>query len=293
MHAHRCSITAPGRAWIVVLALLTGAASVRPASADGASRASSAIGATARLQSVFAPQPPSSLIPSLRLDATAQPQAPLEGPGTPASSKSRYAVPMLLSAIVPGAGEISMGRWWNGLPLVAADVATWLGYAHYRSEGNSRIDDYEAFADEHWSEVRWQENLPLAEDGRHYDENDPPWHCDCSPPYIPRDEDLREYYENLGKYSQFFPGWDDWHTEYDPEDPTSRRRIYADMRIEANSSFDNADRLLGVAALTRVVSIVQSFWLVRRESRSQDSGLMIEPVTFRGLGSGLRVRASF
>lgn len=280
---------ARARTWTVLCVISAGACC---ASAVQASRDAPA-GAMQATQSLQRPQPSSPLIPSLRLDVMAQPETQPEGTSASGTPKSRYAVPMLLSAILPGAGEISMGHWWNGVPLLAADVATWFGYAHYRSEGNNMIDAYQAYADRFWSEERWQENLPLAEGGIHYDPDDPPWYCGCSPPYIPPEEDLREYYENIGKYSQFFPGWEDWHPGYDPEDPSSFRRIYADMRIEANSNFDNADRLLGVAALTRVVSVVQSFWLVRRESRSQATGLLLEPVTFRGLGSGLRLRASF
>ena len=162
---------------------------------------------------------------------------------------------------------------------------------HFNSEGENIRERYERYADENWSQDDWQSNLPLLDDGKYYDENDPPWHCNCSPPYIPPDEDLREYYENLGKYPQFFPGWADWTPDYDPEDPQSRRRIYSDMRIDANNNFDNADRLLGVAAITRVASVIQSFWLVRRDSRSE--GLMFEPFTFGGFGSGVRVTASF
>lgn len=228
------------------------------------------------------------LLPSQRLDLSASSSSSSSDPNGP--TKSRYALPMVLSAVVPGAGEISLGHWWRGVPLVALDVATWLGYAHFNSEGNSIRDDYESFADAHWSEARWQTNLPTAYGGLYYDET-APWNCDCSPPYIPPDEDQREYYENLGKYRQFFPGWEDWSDNYDPENPESLRRIYADMRIDSNNNFDNAHRMLGVAALTRLVSVAQSFWLVR--SQTQSAGLMLQPVTFGGLGSGLKLKATF
>ena len=233
--------------------------------------------------------PATALVPSRRIDAFLQPATP--GATLATSSPTRYAVPMLLSAVVPGAGEISLGHWWRGLPLVAVDVATWLGYAHYESEGKSLRDQFQMYADAHWSQDRWLANLPLLEDGKYYDPDDPPWHCRCSPPYIPADEDLREYYENLGKYRHFYPGWDDWTPTYDPEDPLSHRRIYSELRIDSNRNLDNASRLLGVAALTRVVSVIQSFWLVRHDSRSDI--LRFEPVAFGGMGSGMRVVARF
>src|SRR2546425_6384164 len=77
---------------------------------------------------------PNPLGPALRLEP-----ALLEGPGSGAApgtasgnltgSHRRYVLPVVLSALVPGAGEISTGHWLRGLPLVAADVATWLGYS--------------------------------------------------------------------------------------------------------------------------------------------------------------------
>jgi len=272
-------------AWIASITLLVCVATARSAHAVKPDAPTLRTDALLRGGAVHATAPQTSLLPRLRIDPLAQPATPGV---TPASrSATRYALPMLLSAVVPGAGEISMGHWWRGLPLVAADVATWVGYAHYNGEGNDLRDQYQLFADQNWNEDRWQDSLTVT---RFWDTS-APWNCNCSPPYIPPDEDLREYYENLGKYEQFFPGWEDWNRNYDPEDPQSLRRIYSDMRIESNNRLDSANRLIGVAALTRVVSVIQSFWLVRRESRSD--GLRLEPVMLGRLGSGMRLVTNF
>ena len=238
--------------------------------------------------------PGAGLLPSARLHLE-DVDADEPTPGA-ATSRSRYAVPMLLSAIVPGTGEIVTGHLWNGLPLVVADVATWIGYAHYQSEGNDWKETYEAFADAHWDESRWQTNLQEADASPpnpwdSYWDPSAPDNCDCSPPYIPRSEDEREYYENLGKYNHFFPGWEDWTLTYDPESPASLRRQYVDMRIESNENYENSHTMLGVAAATRLISVIQTFWLVRRQG--QQPGWLVEPVTFRGRGSGMRLKWSF
>ena len=241
-----------------------------------------------------AAQPKSvELVPSLRFGlAQSTTSAPTQ------TTRSRYALPMVLSAIVPGAGEIASGHLWHGLPLVAIDVATWLGYAHAQSEGNEWQDTYEAFADLHWNEARWTANLEFAASDSagpngwsSYWDPASPHNCDCSPPYIPREEDEREYYENLGKYNHFFPGWEDWNLEYDPESPAALRRQYVDMRIQSNDNYENAHTLLGIAAATRILSVIQSFWLVRRDGREE--GLSMQPMTFKGLGTGLRLKWSF
>jgi len=64
-----------------------------------------------------------------------------------------------------------------------------------------------------------------------------------------------------------------------------------DMRIESNDNYDHAHALLGVAAATRILSVIQSFWLVRRDS--QREGLQLQPKTYGGFGSGLRLTWSF
>lgn len=230
---------------------------------------------------------PVSLFPGGRLQLQEGPVTPAAAPAAP-SGRGRYALSMGLSALVPGTGEIVSGHFWNGIPLLAADVATWIGYFHYEDEGDQWKGSYEQFADQHWTEAKWQDDLRQT---AYYDTLSP-YNCNCSPPYIPREEDQREYYENLGKYEHFFPGWDDWQSpSYDPENPANHRRQYVDMRIESNDNYDNADTLLGVAAATRILSVIQSFWLVRRDSHRES--LSIEPMTFKGAGSGLRLKWSF
>jgi hypothetical protein len=258
----------------------------------------------------------SPLLPSLRLDRAGT--SMLDAGQTTTSDRSRYVLPVLLSLAVPGTGEISMGHWWNGLPLLAADVATWFAYAHYENEGQEMRDAFEAYADEHWHEGWYEvagDSMPgwRQQMARYYDPASPDFvpnsrehwvpepggelgdgYCDCSPPYIPYEEDPQEYYENAGKYQHFFPGWDDWVAPATgPDIPDSpNRRTYVAMRIDSNESFDNANTMLGVAVVTRVVSALQSIWLVRREGR--DDGLRFEPVTFgKGMGSGLRLLHRF
>jgi hypothetical protein len=228
------------------------------------------------------------------------------------ASRKRYIAPVLLSAAIPGAGEIATGHWWRGLPLLAADVATWFGHAHYKEEGRAWRDRYQAFADAHWhlsgdtngngvidagSEISgWQENLEQYYDAGQPDPDlrwwDPaaPYECTC--PFIPRDEDPQHYYENIGKYRYYWMGWEDW--SYNPDDPRNSdsaayRAQYNGMRIESNDNFDRARALVAVAMANRALSVAQSIFLVRRDGRGRES-MSLRPMKVRGMGAGLELR---
>jgi len=184
------------------------------------------------------------------------------------SDHRRYVLPVLLSALVPGAGEIATGHFWRGLPLVAIDVATWLANAHYQEEGRNWRDTYQAYADAHWHYDDWQIVLRDYYDGQHganYDWYDPAADYSCTCPYIPKEEDPQHYYENIGKYLYYYGGWEDWAWSGDPAtaDSEHQRREYGDMRIESNNSFDRGNQMLYVAMATRLLSVIQVTWLVR------------------------------
>jgi hypothetical protein len=261
--------------------------------------------ATADASEWLAPPPaPASemqatVAPSLRLDRFSDPSEPAV-PGTSVSRRT-YLLPALASAILPGAGEIATGHIWNGIPLLAAEVAIWIGYAHYNNEGNQLRSDYEVFADQHWDYNRWQQNL---EENFNPDPNqpggaDPPpfwWNptdypggCDCSPPYIPKSEDPQEYYENAGKYRHFWPGWQDWvYNANDPlnSDSVGLRAEYISMRNRSNDAFDNAGTMIGLALVTRAISVAQTLWLVRRDSQS---AFNVAPTYSRYKGAGMKL----
>lgn len=235
-----------------------------------------------------------SLLPPARLQLAAQaaPEAPGDEPAEYSDHK-RYVVPVLLSTLVPGAGEIATGHLWRGLPLVALDVATWFGYAHYQDEGEDWRAAYQAFADEHWNYETWQDTLAAYYDGQYgagYDWYDPsaPYSCTC--PYIPKDEDPQHYYENIGKYLYYYPGWDDWEWSGDPAtaDSRERRRAYGDMRIESNENFDRGTRMLYLAMATRLVSVIQVTWLLRNEAQSSPR-VEVRPLRTRTPAAGLEM----
>ncbi|MFO7607661.1 MAG: hypothetical protein R6X35_00500, partial [Candidatus Krumholzibacteriia bacterium] len=158
----------------------------------------------------------------------------------------RAGLKILASAVLPGAGEALSG-YRRGYLMMAADIFAWTQVAKHHGDGKDLSDAYYVFADAHYSDAKlWKAYAnPSA-----LDEGDPDYHelfgeggyyfqnvigmndvgdLDNLSLYVSKEEDRREYYENLGKWDQFIFGWDDYlnpriHADeygYTPADPTN------------------------------------------------------------------------
>lgn len=210
------------------------------------------------------------------------------------------AVPMLMSAVLPGAGQVYLGLtqdrtsalFW-GAGFMAADLFSWTRVAHYSDLGDQKKDEYYAYADEHWSERRleaaYNSGYPpggpydyVANLGNEYfaftDETGSPIGDYTEIPlWVSAAADRREYYENLGKWDQFIFGWDDFTDPRDIvgggytgdpqsvwlDDPrvSANREYYRSLRRESNSAYDDRDRFIYLSIGLRVVSVLHVAYL--------------------------------
>ncbi len=189
--------------------------------------------------------------------------------------------PVVASALVPGLGESLTGHR-RGWFMIAADAGLWYGVVDRNNEGNDIKDQYEAFAEQHWSETEWANALAAGRTEEFFGFG-PGTVPDEVPLYVSRAEDEREWFENLGKWDVFAWGWreywdDTWNTaqgypflQYQPgaETPfyadnvfmTPLRSQYVDMRVASNDAFETRDTLVNVAILLRVFSVLQVAYL--------------------------------
>jgi hypothetical protein len=206
-------------------------------------------------------------------------------PATSAASKTQSYWPVLYSALIPGVGELTMGYTVRGVALMAIEVGAWTGYFLNHDDGMQMRDQYEAFADQYWSQRKFIDDHPLVypqtgwtqeqleEAGRAVSGSGGDWWTGYIP-YVPKDVDKQHYYENLGKYDWFLSGWSDYNPALPPPAPTSALRDqYRAMRNESNSSLDHADAFVWLSLATRVVSIVETTIIVhnRRDNGAQSS----------------------
>jgi hypothetical protein len=189
--------------------------------------------------------------------------------------------PVLYSALIPGAGELSMGYEKRGVVLIAAEVVAWTGYFINHDDGMQLRDDYEGFADVNWSQQKFIDDHPevypdlsgqttleeLEEIGRSTS-GDGSW-----PGYTPwtgKEEDKQHYYENIGKYDWFISGWADWDPDMQPRQ-TDLRTQYREMRMASNDKLDTANNFIYLSIAARVFSLVETTLLVRSARQNYDT----------------------
>ena len=197
------------------------------------------------------------------------------------------AIPMLMSLILPGSGELYLGHK-RGWIQIALDAASWYGAASYNQEGQDIADEYYAYADDHWFEEKldasYDRNYLSRPDanfdytdvvgiGDDYFSPDPPGYTNI-PLWVSKEDDRREYYENLGKWDQFVFGWDDFQDPRDFMDTeeidiqnlkdartSQHREEYRTLRIASNDAYATRDRFIYLSIAFRVFSVFQVAYL--------------------------------
>jgi hypothetical protein len=154
----------------------------------------------------------------------------------------------VLSLGVPGAGELYTKSYFKAAFFFAAEAASWIVAYSYNKKGDRQTDLFKAYANEHWSALRyalWTYNYRSDLSNGHILPGDTPSgvpydpvpdgeFADCGPPFecvswneLHRlESDIaaadfngythqlpaygeQQYYELIGKYDQFSRGWDD------------------------------------------------------------------------------------
>lgn len=215
------------------------------------------------------------------------------------SDRRRGALPVLLSILVPGAGELYMGYYGRAAGLIALEVAAWTGYAYYRDQGLDTRAEYESFADAHWHMDDFLLKHPSGPYATLSDLEAAGESGDWKNflrgnvsekffymPFISKAEDKQHYYENIGKYNWFISGWDDWDDTLDSNNNfreyTDNREIYRSLRVESNDQLERADRFIYLSIAARAFSLVETILLTRGEAGGEDDYSLRVDVEPRG-----------
>jgi len=177
-----------------------------------------------------------------------EPVAESDADTEPAPQKS-IAKAFFMNLAVPGAGHIYAGKK-RGWAYLGLEVAAWVGYLHYHDLGKQRETEFENYADSHWELQRWYDSggqwQGTPEDSLilyFYDHN------------------KQQYYEDIGKISTYWPGWDS----------EGNRSVYRGIRARSNNFLKNANIAVAGAFVNRIVSAADLLHSMKKHGASLDA----------------------
>jgi hypothetical protein len=241
------------------------------------------------------------------LQAQGDRDQPIEAGGAPPPAGEKSAVrAMLLSAILPGLGEVYAAGtrgYVTGSMMAATDVFSFWQYLSNNDKGDTRKQEYRSFAGVHYSRTRLNayalntiavysgsDALGFCRPGPTQDDVKCTQQIDDSFPLSIQDDN--DFYQQIDVEDRYIFGWDDWTTEglenpetrwtgWNPGDPVPdvflrdeagrprslNRATYRGMRQDADDFFSKADKFAWVMVIGRMVSIVDSAILVKIRNR--------------------------
>ena len=164
-------------------------------------------------------------------------QSEEEAPTTPAvPGKKSIGKGVMFSLVIPGTGQLYSGQWWRAIPWLAIEGVGWAMFAKYHGDGQSKTDEFEAYAGPRDDPNHFNVNAYLlreyqiassdAYNTKPYSGTLSEWRTlewSVRQGYLENalgyghdvlTSDIQQYYEMIGKYiNQFGYGWDD---TYDP-----------------------------------------------------------------------------
>ena len=247
---------------------------------------------------------------------------------------------MLRSLILPGMGQIYAGNPKRALVFLGVETIAIASWNRYRRLGEDKTAAFEDSANAHWDFNRWWWDYGLY-NNEYYTTTLPSEGKIVIGPagghslefFVDMDDDGRpevfgntnenterlrqlmdsdssqylhvkrnqEYYENIGKYNQFFPGWDDALENINevPEDRKSGLFAYSPNRSKYMKMREDANRLKSIASYSvsalmfnHVLSAVDAIFSTakwNREHATRVSGqLLYDPAVATGV-SGVRI----
>ncbi len=200
-------------------------------------------------------------------------QLPLVKMNDDIASRKSPVLAGLLSAAVPGAGQFYNGDYWKAAIFAVLEGALITSAVIYNNKGDDQNAKFEAYADQNWSVVKyahWLADFEGADINAILIEGTdglPPWEqvrwdelnaAETGSHNLARHGE-QQYYEMIGKYHQFSPGWDDFPVTQGSVDPISPHfTYYANQRGKANDYYNVGDKLVLGVIINHAVSVVEA-----------------------------------
>ncbi len=207
------------------------------------------------------------------------------------------------SLILPGWGQWENGNKVRAIVYATAEIGAIYGYQYNYTEGEDLEKNFKDFGDKYWAWSRWTpENDIDATCGSNLRTHQMPVVRDrqgnpvvVDGYYVPLKD--HHFYENIGKYSEFSCGWEDFYTgaymnAYD-DDETTLRAEYINMRTRSNELYRNAQvagTLIMVNHLISAFDAALGTDMTSFETPNMTGKLYINPLNTM---SGIRMEVKF
>jgi hypothetical protein len=159
---------------------------------------------------------------------------------------------MLLSVLLPGAGQYYAGATFRGQVFMGIEAAIWSGFIAWRVYGDWKRDDYKDYAATHAGVDN------AGKDDQFYD-----WIGFY---------DSRDEFNQLGRlYTPDRPFLPDNSANFWQWDSEASRLVFKDIKEASKRSFRNASFMLGLALFNRVIAGIDTYRTVKAAGRKVDS----------------------
>ncbi|MCC6549603.1 MAG: hypothetical protein IT279_05985 [Ignavibacteriaceae bacterium] len=227
----------------------------------------------------------------------------------PSAEKKKPLVNGLLSLVLPGAGQF-MAESYIEAGIFAALEITAISFAVINDgKGDDQTNSFQKVADDRWSVVKYAQWLNTYKNAAiPIDPNTSlrPWervNWDSLNTYestfshrLPKHGE-QQYYELIGKYHQYSPGWD----EFNPANSNNAEippifLSYAGMRGKANDYYNNATKAVLAIYINHFLSAVHAVWATALYNNNLSLNLRFDENEFRYAGNlspRLTLKANF
>ena len=237
--------------------------------------------------------------PTLSLAMYAAALSDSELAAVPMQEKKSPLLAGALSLAVPGAGQYYAESTWEAVGFAAAEAVMWIAYAVKTKEADQKTDEFQRYADQHYSVVayaKWIEQYvseinPGTNTAGMYDEtrSSLPWEQINWGRLNAVEEELgaavgkgfshrlparpeQQYFELIGKYPQYGGGWDDAAGFTPPnvvtDEVSQRFLLYRSMRGDANALYNYATGVSFALLANHVFSALHAAWSTARWNRA-------------------------
>ncbi|MCB0732190.1 MAG: hypothetical protein KDC88_14280 [Ignavibacteriae bacterium] len=227
-------------------------------------------------------------------------------------NKKTPIIAALMSFALPGAGQIYTEDYLLAGIFAAVEIGAVVVAVTYNTKGDDQTEFYESYANAHWSVDRYadwtlanlNENANIApnlnpDDYREklFDaEGNVIWRElnnleDAIPGYYshhlaPYGD--QQYYEMIGKYSQFNVGWEDfWNDPNNPnhefiygrDDVVDQFKYYSKERGKANDYYNVAKWAVITVVSNHFISALEAAWSANRYNKKMNFNISLEEET--------------